>query len=396
MDSSMNLNKKPLRICAISYYYTPEYSGSAVQARNLIRFLKAEGVETFIVTANLNDLPSIETVEGSLVHRIPVVKRPDIIIISFWISLAWFLVKKRKDYDIIHAHGTLQHGIASIVGRLLGKKTVLKVAMANSDIAFKRQGRIWGKINYYFVKNFDAYIATSKDIVQEFTDSNLDSKKIVHIPNGVDTTINTPIKILDEKNALKVKLGLPECPIVSFVGIINQRKNIDFILSCWLELKKKKIVAHLLLIGPYEDSDPYFESLLQFIEKENLTDSVSFLGLKKSVAEYLQASDIFFFPSKQEGMPNVLLEAMACGLPCLTSKISGTEDLIQHLQTGYILPLNRKDLFVAMLCDLMSDKTKGRSVGIAAREFIVNNFSLKKIAGDYVILYRKLLLNNLD
>lgn len=392
----MNLNRNLIRICAISYYYSPEYSGSAVQARNLIRFLKEEGVETFVVTANLNNLPSIENIEGSLIYRLPIVKWQNMMIISFWISLAWFLVKKRKDYDLIHAHGTLQHGIASIVGTLLGKKTILKVAMADSDIAFQRQGRIWGKLNYYFVKNFDAYIATSKDIVQEFIDSNLDSKKIVHIPNGVDTEINTPIEILDEKNALKVKLGLPECPIVCFVGIINQRKNIDFILSCWLELKKKKIVAHLLLIGPYEDSDPYFGSLLNFIEKENLTDSVSFLGFKKSVAEYLQSSDIFFFPSKKEGMPNVLIEAMACGLPCLASKISGTEDLIDHQTTGYIFSLERKDLFEKTLYDLMSDKTKGRSVGIAAREFIVNNFSLNKIACDYVSLYRNLLLNNLD
>lgn len=392
----MKLNTKPIRICAISYYYSPEYSGSAVQARNLIRFLKEAGVETFVVTANHNNLRTVENVEGSLVHRIPVVKRENMRIFSFWISLAWFLVKKRKDYDIIHAHGTFQHGIASIVGKFLGKKTILKIAMANSDIAFHRQGRIFGKINNYFVKNFDAYIATSKDIVKEIIDSNLDSKKIVHIPNGVDTKINTPIEIIDEKIALKVKLGLPEWPLISFVGIINQRKNIDFILSCGLELKKKKITAHLLLIGPFEESDTYYQSLLQFIGKEGLTDFVSFLGFKPSVTEYLQASDIFFFPSKQEGMPNVLLEAMACGLPCLTSKISGTEDLVQHQTTGYLFPLEREDLFMEVLCDLARDTTKGRNVGSAAREFIVKNFSLYKISNDYVELYRKLSLGDLD
>lgn len=394
----MNIKRKPLRVCAISFYYSPEYSGSAVQAQNLIRFLNEIGVMTFVVTANLNTLQAIEHVGGNLVHRIPVIngKNKDLMVFSFWMSLARFLIKNRNSYDIIHAHGTLQHGIASIVGKVLGKKTILKIAMANSDIAFGQQGRIWGKINHYFVKNFDAYIATSKDIVQEFRASNLDSSKVLHIPNGVDTENNAPLEKPDEKIALKVKLGLPDCPLISFVGIINQRKNIDFILSCWLELKKKSIAGHLLLIGPYEDTDPYFLSLRQFIEKEELQKSVSFLGFQESVTEYLQASDVFFFPSKQEGMPNVLLEAMACGLPCLTSKISGTEDLIEHQETGYILPLERRDLFVEVLCELAGDETKGRKVGRAAREFIVENYSLYKISNNYCELYRRLMIDSLD
>jgi N-methylhydantoinase B len=109
---------------------------------------------------------------------------------------------------------------------------------------------------------------------------------------------------------------LPDTPIVCFVGILDARKNVDAILRVWRATIRSGAVGHLVLVGP-EPVDAagklsaFGEQLRRFVVEEGLGDTVTFAGRQADVAPYLQSADIFFFPSRREGMPNVLLEAMA-------------------------------------------------------------------------------------
>jgi glycosyltransferase involved in cell wall biosynthesis len=396
MNAALVQARAPIRACMVSFYFHPHYSGSAVQAHNLSRHLVRRGVDPWIVSANLNLAPQQEELAGIKVSRLPVSKNPGMQVLSFWLSLVSFLVRNRRSFDIVHAHGTLQHGIVSLAGRLLGKKTILKIAMANSDIAFHRQGRLWGRVNRYLVSGFDRYIATSAEVYSECIERGLARERVILLPNGVDTENFRPAADEAERSRLRLSLGLPDEPIVSFVGIIDGRKNIDGILRVWSKVKSRGAPGHLVLIGPIPreaDGSPskYFQQLNQFLRDAKLEGTVTFTDKKSDVAAYLRCSNVFHFPSRQEGMPNVLLEAMSSGLACVASKISGTADIVTDGESGHLYELADEDGQADAIHGLLCNPASAAAFGAAARESIMRRFSLQALAQKYESLYAELL-----
>lgn len=396
MTNSDYIGRSLPRPCMLSFYFDPVYSGSAVQAHSLSRYLRRLGIEPIVVSANLTASPSFELLREVPVFRIPILKAKDRQIWSFSLSLFLFLIKRRKSFDVLHAHGTLQHIVASAAGRLLRKPTILKIAMADSDIAFHRQGRLWGRVNRFFVLKFDRFIATSSQVRQELIAKGVTPDRICTISNGVDIQLFRPPASASDKRAVRRELGLPDTQIVCFVGIIDPRKNIDGVLRIWRSVSQRGSRGHLVLVGPIpEDREgrhgAYYRGLLDFIQQSGLVDQVTFVGRTADVAKYLRSADVFLFPSKQEGMPNVLLEAMSSGLPCVASAIGGVVDLIRHEETGYLLPLEDEEQFASAVGRLLQQPELAAQVGQSARGFVERNLSLEVIAERYSRLYSELL-----
>lgn len=375
----------------VSFYFHPDYSGSAVQAHNLSQHLTRLGASPSILSANLSDSPSYEVIDGIPVHRVPVLKSPALEIPSFWISAASFLATHRRQFDLIHAHGTLQHGVVSLVGRAFRKPTILKVAMADSDLAFERQGRLNGGANRFMVQRFDRYIATTSAIAAEMREKGLDEARVRLIPNGVDTVRFSPADP-DQRALLRRNLGLPDAPLVSCVAIINERKNIDGILRIWRDVVSSGAAGHLALIGPVpEPGGPFHRRLLTYVEHHGLAERVTFLGKRDPVVPYLQASEAFLFPSRQEGMPNSVLEAMACGVPCLVSGSAGTEEIVTNGHDGFALEPDDEPGFARATARLVTNRPLRDDMGARARQTILTRFSLDSVARRYWALYQELL-----
>ena len=386
------------RVCMLSFYFHPSYSGSAVQAQNLCRHIAPLGVQTEIVSANLSRSAPHAVVSGISVTRLPLLRSKPLQIPSFSLSLGWYLVRNRRSIDVVHAHGTFQHAFASIVCRLIGKRSVLKIAMGNSDIAFHRQGRAWGRANRFLVRQFDRYIATSREVYSECCAQGLDESRIRMIPNGVDTDLFRPSSSPHERHDERQSLGIPDRPVVCFVGIIDARKNVDGLLRVWRAVIRGGATGHLLIIGPEptgSDGRPteFCRRQQQFVADEGLGETVSFLGRQVDVAPYLRSSDIFFFPSRREGMPNVLLEAMASGLACIASRIGGSMDLIDDHKNGLLFDVDDEEGMAEGLALLLRDPSKVATLGRAARRAAVDRFSLAATAEKYVELYRQLLMD---
>jgi glycosyltransferase involved in cell wall biosynthesis len=375
----------------ISFYFHPNYSGSAIQALNLSRHLVGLGVRPMIVSANLSGSPSRETIEGITLHRLPTLRPRDVQVPSFSASLLRFLVAHRDEYDVIHAHGVIQHVTASIAGRCLGKPTILKVAMAESDLAFHRQGRLRGRVNRALVSRFDWFIATTPTIVDEFAERGIDSSRVHLLPNGVDTAVFAPLPS-EGRSALRKSLGLPDAPLVTYVGIINSRKNLDGILRIWRAVSEKQPSAHLALVGPKPaDTDPFLTELLAFVNSANLTGRVTFTGFKDPVVPYLQAAEAFLFPSRREGMANSVLEAMACGVPALVSSAAGVAAVVRHGHNGYAFDVDDESGFSSALVALLRDSALRARLGSEARQTVLTGFSLAATAARYRDLYIDLL-----
>jgi glycosyltransferase involved in cell wall biosynthesis len=379
--------QKPIRACMISFYFPPDYSGSALQALALCKELEKIGVETTVVAANLIDAAREECVEGISVTRLDVSKKRELQIPFFWFSLARYLWTNRRSYDVIHAHGTIQHSVVGLIGRLLHKPTFLKIAMANSDIAFQRQGRLWGSLQRFLVAKFDRYIATSSQIKAELLASDLgDEGSILAIPNGVDTHRFGTFVSAEEKMRRKLDLSLPTDPLVLFVGIIAARKNVDTVLRTWARAKQRGCRGHLIVVGPLPNSndDPeyeYFQGLLAYVTRHELSSSVSFLGFRADPTPYFRAADIFFFPSRREGMPNAVLEGMASGLPCIVANFSGASDLVSQNETGFIADADAVDDFARALEGLLVSAEAMETMGRKAWGLANSKFSLQVVAG---------------
>jgi glycosyltransferase involved in cell wall biosynthesis len=381
-----------IRPLMVSLYFDPIYSGSAIQAFNLATALRRRGAEPIIVSANLSGSPAHELYHGIPLYRVPVLKGSDTLRVSFWASFLALLVRLRGRFDVIHAHGTGPHAIVGPAGWLFRTPTILKIAMAGSDINFRGMGRLLGRTTRAMVRPIDRYIATTEAIAAEFAAAGLDAGRVRLIPNGVDTETNRPLDP-QAKAALRRELQLPDGPLAITVGIVISRKNVDGALRAFAAAAGRGAPGHFLVLGPMPaEHAAYHDSLRAMIRTHNLGARVTFLGYRTPVAPYLQAADVFVFPSRQEGMPNSVLEAMACGLPCLVSQSAGVEaSVVTHGTSGFALDVADEASWADTLQRLLCEPELRARIGEGARQAIEARFSLDAIATRYWQLYHELL-----
>src|SRR5262249_25734590 len=123
-------------------------------------------------------------------------------------------------------------------------------------------------------------------------------------------------------------------------------------------------------------------------EALNLRDSVGFEAAVDDLRSVFAEADIFALPSRTEGMPNVLVEAMASGLPCVATRVSGSEDLIIDGDCGYLLPPEQPEALGRALLSLMEDRTRAQAFGIAAQRRIAVEFHDLRLASQLIRLYQ--------
>ena len=129
---------------------------------------------------------------------------------------------------------------------------------------------------------------------------------------------------------------------------------------------------YLIIIG----DGPLKGTLHKQCREIGIHDSVIFLGSVKNPEEYLRAADLFVLPSRAEGSPNALLEAMSTGLTCLVSDIGGNIDLIENGVRGFLLPTDQANLWAQMIRMLLDNPDRINQTGTAAREWIVQERSI--------------------
>ena len=122
-----------------------------------------------------------------------------------------------------------------------------------------------------------------------------------------------------------------------------------------------------------------------------IQDSVEFLGLRRDVVDLLQQSWGFVMPSRWEGMPNALLEAMACGLPCVATRVSGSEDVITDGVNGLLVEPEQPDQMAWALRRIIEDTDLARRLGQEGRATAIRDYQLSSIVEQCLELYRRLL-----
>ena len=171
-------------------------------------------------------------------------------------------------------------------------------------------------------------------------------------------------KILNE-------FGIKDEVVLVSVGELSDRKNHKVILEALGEIEDKYVY---IICGQGEKK----EELVNLSKKLRIQNKVKFLGYRQDVKEILKASDIFCFPSKQEGLPVALMEAMASGLPVVCSNIRGNSDLIEEKKGGYLLEYNNSHEFLIKIHKLINNDHLRKEMGEFNLEKI-KEFDRKKV-----------------
>ena len=380
---------KKFRIIMTARYLPPEYSGAAAQAFLLANRLRERGHSIEFVTQSWRGENREYEVEAFKVTALKTNLAAKHSELSLWRNLLGYLWKRRKDFDILHSHGAYYtQAIVGPLARLLGKRSLVKASLADNDLKSLTNSSV-APLHRFFLDRVDAYVAISADLEAEFAALGLKPERIYAIPNGVDMERFRPADSA-EKRALATSMGVPtDRPIGLFVGVFDERKKIAWLMEEWIRTRAFGTGTRLLAVGPTsrDDYGPALKQRLETLAAKN-PDLVTVKDFTPQVERYYRLADFFVFPSSNEGLPNAVLEAMACGLPCVATRVSGSTDLIRDGETGTTFGVEDTDELAAALSRVHGER--GLAMGAAARRFVQEGYDISRIAERYEALYQKM------
>ncbi len=212
------------------------------------------------------------------------------------------------------------------------------------------------------------------------------SHKIRYIPNGVDTEQFKP----DPHIRLQVreKLGLEKNFVWLAVGRFDVPKDYPNMLQAFSQVVKEKPESFLLIVG----DGLLRRSIEKLAFKLKIDDRVRFLGTRQDIPQLMNAADAYVMSSKWEGMPNVLLEASACGIPIVATNVGGNNEVVLDGRTGFLVPPKDPKALAEAMLNLMSlPEEKRKEMGLEARTHVETNFSLSRVVDLWETLYQELL-----
>jgi Glycosyltransferase len=168
---------------------------------------------------------------------------------------------------------------------------------------------------------------------------------------------------------------------VLYTGRLEPGKGLETLIDAWGLLPKDS--ARLLILGTGS-----LEGTLK--SRASRDERIIFPGWKENAADYVKAADIFVLPSFGEGLPVSLLEAMSCGLACVSTQIGGVTELIRNGENGVLVKPGEPEALAGELKKLINDPAARERLGKAARVFVENNMSMEKVTATYAELYLKL------
>lgn len=202
------------------------------------------------------------------------------------------------------------------------------------------------------------------------------------VRGGIDVERITNAPAMDRPS-----LGLThDDRLILWVGRLDPVKGLDHLLRAIHQLDSTHR-ARLFLVG----DGPERDGLERLAGQLKIQDRIRFLGLRSDVPSLLKAAELFVFPSKTEGLPNALLEAMAAGLPIVTTDVAGCRDLVEHHRTGWLVPFGNPAALVGAMAELLRNREFARQLGLAAQHEVRTKWNLVATWKDYEAIYRDIL-----
>ena len=394
-----------MRIAMIIQRFRPAFSGQGIQVEILSQALARRGIDVSIITAAAGRDRSVERLDGYSIVRLgadppriaPVRWRQRLRGAEFAARVFSFLKSDRR-HDLVHVHASTDALYSSYWWcRRHGAPLVFEMTLLGVDDASTmlntRHRLAWLRRRIF--SQCDGYVAISPALEGRYREAGLPPGKLRLVPQGVNLRRFSPS---EGKLALRDALGLPtHGPVIAFVGSLIRRKGIDVLLRAWSEVSAAHPEVHLALVG--RDQFPEDSGDARFLEEQlaQVTASAArrlhSLGVRDDINRWLQAADLFVFPSRREGFGSVMIEAMACGLPCIVTDQPGITDFIfgSDGDRGCVVPQENPAALAAAVLEMLHDPDRAARIGRAARHDVVERFDIERIADRYMSFYTDLI-----
>ena len=378
-----------MKIALLTEKYTPDIGGLAISSERLARSLSSAGHEVRVFAPTLNLLPSEKRTlssSGISVTRFGTSKRADDTLVD-WFEL---IVEehKREPFDVLHAYFLTQAGfVATYTGKYLDVPSV--VSIRGNDI--ERAPFDPSKFSHvlYALQNASAVTANTTELSKKakaFVD-----REIHLVPNGINIEHFRPLErfeVLAETLGITGKVRDERC-VIGFVGELRKKKGLETILSAYAQVNKQRPIT-LLIVGEVRQGDD--KRLLEEFQSTNPQLPIIITGhiTHSDLPSYYSLIDVFVHPSLRDGMPNAVLEAMACEKAVIATAVGGTIDILEDGKNGVVVNVNDPDMLAQKITELLDGPKKRASLGKNARELIVSKFAIEKELEANLDVYRKL------
>jgi glycosyltransferase involved in cell wall biosynthesis len=387
----------PIKVLMVTGAFHPEISSGGLQSQLMARAMRGRATVRVLTTAIDFTTPRYSTVEDIEVSRIHL--RPGSIASKALAALTTVpeLARLVRWCDVVHIHGVSTKNImVTAMARMIGRPIVLSLHTAGADEPEPiRKG---GALLYGSFGSASRYLAVSSGLMESARAGGVEADRIEVVPNGIDVDQFKPASAA-EKRALRRDAGHDVAgPVILFVGYFSHDKQPRVMFDAAMQLLDRHgLDVTAWFVGATKAS--YFEvderiadGMQRDAAARGRSHRLIFTGPVHEVQRYFRLADVFVLPSRREGLPVALMEAMACGLPCVASRLPGaTDTLIDGQVSGLLVPPEDVDAFTNAIAAMLKEPARAEAMGVAARQFILDRFASDKIAARWLQAYERVL-----
>jgi glycosyltransferase involved in cell wall biosynthesis len=286
------------------------------------------------------------------------------------------LALRGREVDIAHFHGLWWGELLSpVVLRRLGKKAVHTTSLFGCDNPGRVRER-WGSLGLNLYRRFDGVVALSPALAEDCGNHGI--SRVLCLPNFLLVPELEAGRNESLRAAMRSRHRIPpEDAALLFIGAAIQRKGIDVLIESYIRIARNYPRTWLILVGPCDKTAvagfdlSYVDEQRGRLQSAHLSDRVIWAGMitdRRELVGYYSAADIFVFPTRREGSPNVLVEAMAAGLPIAATKLPGcTDNVVVDGESGFLTPLDDAGALARSIERLISDPSLLARMSSSAR-----------------------------
>jgi len=353
------------------------YSGAERVQDLLAQELPQFGFEVGFACVKPDRFPEVRQTKEAQLYETPMRGRFDLDCVRRLAKLI-----RTENYALVHAHTPRSVLVGSLAAKWADVPFVYHVHSPTARDSTRRlQNYLNAKLEHWSIRHAARLIAVSPSLKQWMQQQGFAAEKVTYVPNGVPAIDVQP----------------RECPTGSWTlgmaALFRPRKGIEVLLEALAALRSRNIDITLRAVGPFETPDYEYE-VKTLVERLGVGDAIEWTGFTEDIAAELRQIDLFVLPSLfGEGLPMVVLEAMAAGLPVVASHVEGVPEAIRHREEGLLVEPNSVSQLALAIEAIVtaSDDLDYSALSSNAQQRHANYFSARAMAANVAEVYRAVL-----
>lgn len=367
----------------------PTYGGSGVVATELGIELAARGHQVHFITYQ-QPFRLTGREEGIFFHEVAVTTYPLFQYPPYDLALASRMAEVAEFYglDLLHVHYAIPHSVSALLARQMlaakGVRLPFITTLHGTDITLVGQDPGYLPITKFGIEESDGVTSISEDLRRTTVESFGVQRDIEVIRNFVNCDVYTPDD--GKRQALRARYAKPHEKVLIHLSNFRRVKRVSDVVEVFARVLRE-VPSRLMLIGDGPD-----RSIAEMLAvKHGIQDRIHFLGKQDSVQDLLPVGDLMLMPSEMESFGLAALEGMACGVPCIATRVGGVPELVEEGVNGLLFRVGDVVSMAQGAVRILSDATLQQAMAHAARKTAQDKFCTSRIIPLYEHYYQQVL-----